>query len=125
MKRLLLTILLASVIFSSSAEATETVYSSTTKKGTTKASVNDALTFCDVRGQLGANIMQWRQSGVPMSEVVVQFENLPSAKYWLSLIADAYTVNRWNGDALQKGAIADFVDSVYTRCYNTKVAPLL
>lgn len=74
---------------------------------------------CRSLGETAAVIMEARQMGVPLSDMI---SSLPEAR---SLIMEAYKETRWSGDEMQEQAIADFRNEMEMTCYNDGLSVLV
>ncbi|MBC6408014.1 MAG: hypothetical protein GDA40_07785 [Rhodobacteraceae bacterium] len=75
--------------------------------------------LCEVTETLARNVMEIRQAGVSMSEVMKKMAEADAAVLSLarSIVIDAYENPRFSTPSVQKEAVEDFANNVALECY--------
>ncbi len=84
---------------------------------------------CASLGEMAASIMQARQSGIPLSQMMQVVNNtlenqeattpeVEAASLARELVLAAYETHRWAGDEMIARAIQDFRNEVERACYS-------
>ena len=71
---------------------------------------------CAVYGGLAAQIMQNRQAGVSLTQIIGMIEEGPDADSYRKIMIEAYEEPRWQGPAMQRRSVEDFRISIELRC---------
>ncbi|MEI9405904.1 hypothetical protein [Mesorhizobium argentiipisi] len=94
----------------------------TKKVGTMPQAKADAILTknCTALGGLARSIMDKRQGGVDMSQIMSAIESISNEEFKpvaRSMVIMAYNTPRWNGEELKQQAISDFSNQVQVACY--------
>lgn len=79
---------------------------------------DDHLSFCKVISTSAKLIMEYRQSGKPMSKLIDLANEQPSIlkDTFINITVKAYEIPRFSTDEAKRKTVEDFVNDVYLDC---------
>ncbi|NLR98689.1 hypothetical protein HGP17_17865 [Rhizobium sp. P38BS-XIX] len=92
---------------------------STLMGGATIARADDA--FCQQLGELAKGVMQNRQIGVNMSDMMkVADSGRPEGSVLRNLVMMAYDTPQYSTEAMQSAAVQEFANQIQLTCYKSQ-----
>lgn len=76
----------------------------------------DLITQCKQWSEVSGKIMEYRQQGQLMSDIMGMFEGVDLNGAVQKIIVSAYELPRYSTDEYQERAIADFANDVFLGC---------